>query len=223
VHGINYSIFIMLTKEDLIEAHEQGLNVQTKGGTNFKIVAYIHDAFAVQYSTSTTISWYSIDKINELQCSIEQPKPKYNGKAVKCDSVEQFIWLLNKLESKYIKYAKENYESKFNCIDLAQGTLYSTCEDYDYYNKRNYEIISFSQYCAEQGIKEPIFIQGFEVKCGYNDVVMVSDDNESWYLEKLVGIKKHPVQGWQFETQLTYYRYCRLLKRSEINEIKFID
>jgi hypothetical protein len=277
-----------LTKEDLIEAHEQCLNVQTKGGTNFKIVANIMDVFAVQYSNSTKISWYGIDKINELQCSIEQPKvdlsilnttdvfylktkkvayvftfdrkndvniyfryqlhltepnnnyvlgiqidcilelrlateseikllfpnyKKYNGRAVKCDSVEQLNWL-------YLKLGKNNEFTDIElCNTIGLGENDSFCYA-QYYAKLNYEIISFSKYCAENNIKEPIFIQGFEVKDGYNDVVMCSDDNINFTIDTLKEVRQ---DIFPFVCDHFNYKYCRLLKRSEINEIKFID
>jgi len=209
----------MLTKEQLIDAHEQGLIINTRNG-NIKIVAILNDIYGVNHcdTNSKLVKWWMFENFERNEAKIEQPKPKYNGRAVKCDTVEQFIWILNKLESKHIKYGKENYEAKFNCIDLTKGTLYTTCENFDYYDKRNYEIISFSQYCTENGINEPKWIQGFKVGKDYNDVVMVSDDNKNWEISRLLNVREctHP-----FLTERFSFKYCRYLNKEEINEIKF--
>ena len=291
----------MLTKEQLTDAHEQGLSISTRNG-NIKIVAILNNVYGVNHFNSNKVNWWLFEQFEKQEAKIEQSKPeidlsilkevgiyyakstmhnylfkiryltpkeiiwdsnillrdseiyngirgiklsyvtelrlpteselelfyskfpnlkpkKYNGRAVKCDTVEQFVWLLNKLESKHLKYGKENFESKFNCIDLSIGTLYTTCESFDYYEKRNYEIISFSDYCKENGITEPKWIQGFEVKDGYNDVVRVCDDQLSWELGRLIKVEKDSFP-FVLDSDCSW-KYCRYPKRNEINEIKF--
>ena len=286
----------MLTKQDLIDAHDQGLNVQTKGGTNFKIVAYLMDVFAVQYSNSTKISWYGIDKINELQCSIEskieidfsilnkdniyvfktklhtyiskyrsqkkeyielnsncllknnlidpfirgletcviteintptesdlelfyskfpelKPKTKYNGRAVKCDTVEQLRYVATKYKSEYLNDLKCNFVDGYNYYEFDTDTYRTEKECII----TEIEIISFSQYCTENGIVEPKWIQGFEVKDGYNDVVMVSDDNYGWYSRILKSIANNRF----IDNNGNAWMFARYPKKEEINEIKF--
>jgi hypothetical protein len=322
VHGLNNSIFIMLkkgkvqtntqqniqlqnimqlTKQQLIEAHEQGLNVQTNKG-NIKIVSILGDVYGVHHvdTNSKLVKWWLFENFERNDAKIEQPKPvdlsilkegeiyfatvasnwifkftskdniliygcyyydfenyvdinpssfsikntkelrlpteselelfytkfpelkpkKYNGRAVKCDSLEQWKWLINKLAPN--KNVNESLYSNYNLVcesDDKFGHI-GCIGDEEHFILENYEIISFSQYCAEQGIKEPIWIQGFEAKDGYNDVVMCSDNNRIWSIQVLKSVQKGQNP---FYCGFHSWKYCRLLKRSEINEIKFID
>ena len=72
-----------------------------------------------------------------------KPKPKYNGRAVKCYTVDQLQWLFKTL-------ADSNYEIKNidinNCFNI---TIVGFASE-KYYIENNYEIISFSDYCKEQ-------------------------------------------------------------------------
>jgi hypothetical protein len=206
---------MQLTKEDLIKAHEQGL-VLKYDNNEFKIVAILNDVYAINYLDSKKVMWWIYESFAD--CTIEQPKPEYNGRAVKCDSVEQLEWYCkhNNFEYTYSVLIMLVNDSKN--IGIENNAVYTD----DYAKEINYEIISFSQYCQEQGIKEPKWIQVFEVRDGYNDVVMVSDDNERFWLRKLIKVIQDTSHPFLIDGG-TQWRYCRLLKRSEINEIKFID
>lgn len=289
----------MLTKEKLTNAYEQGLSISTKSGTKLKIVANLMDVFAIQYYNSTKIEWFSIEKFNELQCTIEQhkqkidlsilkegeiyfgktnesnwifkfkeltnnnnirghffydfeyytniyegdssilkelrlptdselelfyskfpelkPKPKYNGRAVKCDTVEQILWYCKHKDSEITKSrAIELLNDYKNNLGVENNRVYSI----NYAKDMNIEIISFSDYCKENGIKEPKWIKGFEVRDGYNDVVMVSDNLKSWHINILQSVNN----GLQpFNCGFHSWKHCRYLNKNEINEIKFVD
>lgn len=178
LNGAINSVFIMsLTKENLIDAHEQGLIINTKNG-NIKIVAILNDIYGVNHFNSNQVKWWMFENFERNQATIEQPKPKYNGRAVKCDTYQQLEWFCkhknyNYTESRLIEVLND-YK---NNIGIEKNIVASD----SYAKELNYEIISFSQYCTENGITEPKWIQGFEVGKDYNDVVMVSDDNYGWY------------------------------------------
>lgn len=285
----------MLTKEQLTDAHEQGLSV-ILNGRKIQIVAIIMDVVAVKSLDSDKIIWLHLDSFFKGECIIEQPKPKidfsilkegniyylksdkssylikflysqlkdieiiwdcnyalrnnciyreingikgsfitelrlpteselelfyskfpdlkpkpkYNGRAVKCDTVEQANWLLKVTNFDY-ELTDNNYLVKIDggfCSEI-------------YAIRSNYEIISFSDYCKENGIKEPKWIQGFEIRGGYNDVVMVSSDNINWHCHLLTSVNN---KAYPFHSKSGgSWSYCRYPKRNEINEIKFID
>jgi hypothetical protein len=291
-----------LTKQQLIEAHEQGLNVQTNKG-NIKIVSILGDVYGVHHvdTNSKLVKWWMFENFERNDAKIEQPKPvdlsilkegeiyfaksdkyeyvfifkiknntalfwdanyllrdneihsycggirieyikdlrlpteselelfyskfpelkpkpQYNGRAVKCDSVEQWKWLINKVSPN--KNVNENLYLNYNLVcesDNKFGHIGCIGDD-EHFILENYEIISFSQYCAENNIKEPIWIQGFEVKDGYNDVVMVSNNSIEWYLDIL-----HRIENDKFLCIGGMWRKCRYPRKGEINEIKFID
>lgn len=204
----------MITKEQLTDAHEQGLSISTRNG-NIKIVAILNDVYGVNHcdTNSKLVKWWMFENFERNEAKIEQPKPKYNGKAVKCDTVEQANWLYKK-EYPSSKNIHHSRPCQLICI-------YLTHQGWDYEKEaieNNYEIISFSDYCKEQGIKEPKWIQGFEVRDGYNDVVMVSDDKNYWYPCILLSV--NDLEEYPFETVVLKHRYCRYLNKNEINEIK---
>lgn len=225
-NGVINSIFIMqLTKEQLTDAYEQGLSISTKSGTKLKIVANLMDIFAIQYYNSTKIEWFSIEKFNELQCTIEQPKPKYNGRSVKCDTVEQWQWLNLSLKEKELDL---HYFAKANCICISDKNhlFVGKVHNEEHFKHEGYEIISFSDYCKEKGITEPKWIQGFEVKDGYNDVVMVSDDkisiNTSFPNVEIRILKEVREHEYPFKMQDgSLFEYARYPRKNEFNEIKF--
>jgi hypothetical protein len=281
----------MLTKEQLIDAHEQGLSINTRNG-NIKIVCILGDVYGVNHcdTNSKLVKWWMFENFERNQATIEQPKPKidlsilkegeiyyakstmynylfkfrystqseiiwdsnvllrdseiynlsggiklsyvtelrllteselelfyskfpelkpkkYNGRAVKCDTVDQSNWLgsfelsQSDIDNNYVVKTDGGYCSKLFAIE------------------NNYEIISFSQYCTENGINEPKWIQGFEVGKDYNDVVMVSDDNVVWYIDILNSVS---IDG-HFNCTVGEWVYCRYPRKDEINEIKFID
>ena len=285
-----------LTKENLIDAHEQGLIINTKNG-NLKIVAILNDIYGVNHFNSNKVQWWMFENFERNQATIEQPKPKidlsilkegeiyfiksdknsyifkflhtrsyntviiwnynfalrnsciyregdginilyitelrlptelelelfyskfpelkpkkYNGRAVKCDTVEQANWMLN----------KTNFDFEFSQSDIDNNYVVKIEGGYCsklFAIKNNYEIISFTQYCTENGIVEPKWIQGFEVKDGYNDVVMVSDDNYGWYSRILKSIANNRF----IDNNGNAWMFARYPKKEEINEIKFID
>jgi hypothetical protein len=298
VHGINNSIFIMLTKQQLIEAHEQGLNVLTKEGTA-KIIDTLNNIYAIEYYNKGLVVWHTFEQLQSIIETIEQPKPKvdlsilkegeiyyiksekyeyififkirtnsnvlwdankllrdydihlycggirieyikelrlpteselelfystfpelkpkkYNGRAVKCDSIEQMRYLSTKYKSEYLQYIESNLKDGYYFYEFDSDTyrMEKECEKY------NIEIISFTQYCAENNIKEPKWIQGFEVGKEYNDVVMCSYDNILFIPQILTGVFN---TNYPFVCENGDYVYCRYARRNEINEIKFID
>lgn len=143
-----------------------------------------------------------------------KPK-KYNGRAVNCDSLEQANYVSNMVYG-------DSYTPIVGyfcvCIKHPNNQL-GWNQSVEYMENCNYEIISFSQYCQENNIKEPIFIQGFEVGKDYNDVVMVSDDNYGWYSRILKSIANNRF----IDNNGNAWMFARYPKKREINEIKFID
>jgi len=128
--------------------------------------------------------------------------------------------LINKLAIN--KKVNESLYSNYNLVcesDDKFGHI-GCIGDEEHFILENYEIISFSQYCQEQGIDEPKWIQGFEIGKEYNDVVMCSYDNKLFEPQILTGV---------FDTNYPFvcvrgdYVYCRYPRKGEINEIKFID
>ncbi len=209
---------MQLTKEKLTDAYEQGLSISTRNG-NLKIVAILNDVYGVNHFNSNKVNWWLFEQFEKQEAKIEQPKPKYNGRAVKCDSVEQLQWLFKTL-------ADSNYEIKNidinNCFNI---TIVGFASE-KYYIENNYEIISFSDYCKENGITEPKWIQGFEVKDGYNDVVMVSDDkisiNTSFPNVEIRILKEVREHEYPFKMQDgSLFEYARYPRKNEFNEIKF--
>lgn len=215
LNGAINSVFIMsLTKENLIDAHEQGLIINTKNG-NIKIVAILNDIYGVNHFNSNQVKWWMFENFERNQATIEQPKPKYNGRAVKCDTYQQLEWFCkhknyNYTESRLIEVLND-YK---NNIGIEKNIVASD----SYAKELNYEIISFSQYCTENGITEPKWIQGFEVGKDYNDVVMVSDDNYGWYSRILKSIANNRF----IDNNGNAWMFARYPKKGEINEIKFI-
>jgi len=292
----------MLTKEQLTDAYEQGLSINTRNG-NIKIVTILGDVYGVNHceTNSKLVKWWMFENFERNQATIEQPnpkvylsilnegeiyyaksdkyeyvfifkiknntalvwdanyllrdneihsycggirieyikdlrlpteselelfyskfpelkpKPQYNGRAVKCDTVEQWQWLTQSL-GKFINI--QLFESNCCvCIQDKKNEYIGTIRDEQHFKHECYEIISFSQYCTENGINEPKWIQGFEVKDGYNDVVMVSDDNKNWEIEVLREVMDitNPFSCSRFS-----FKYCRYLNKEEINEIKFV-
>lgn len=291
----------MITKEQLTDAHEQGLIISTRNG-NIKIVAILNDVYGVNHFSSNKVQWWLFEQFEKQEATIEQPKPKidfsilkegdiyfakstmyeyvfkfrissesaiiwdsnillrdseiyngsggiklnyvtelrlpteselelfyskfpdlkpkkYNGRAVKCDTVDQLQWLFKTL-------ADSNYEIKNidinNCFNI---TIVGFASE-KYYIENNYEIISFSQYCKENGITEPKWIQGFEVRDGYNDVVMVSDDkisiNTSFPNVEIRILKEVREHEYPFKMQDgSLFEYARYPRKNEFNEIKF--
>ena len=217
-NGVINSIFIMqLTKQQLTDAYEQGLSINTKNG-NIKIVAIINDIYGVNHFNSNKVQWWLFEQFGKQEAKIEYPKPKYNGRAVKCDTVEQWQWVNLSLKEKELDL---HYFNKANCICISDKNplFVGKVHNEEHFKHEGYEIISFSDYCKEQGIEEPKWIQGFEVKDGYNDVVMVSDSGNDWYIDILNSVS---IDG-NFYCTGGEWVYCRLLRKGEIKEIKFID
>lgn len=205
---------MQLTKEQLIDAHEQGSIINTRNG-NIKIVAILGDVYGVNHcdTNSKLVKLWMFENFERNQATIEQHKPKYNGRAVKCDTVEQANWLLN----------KTNFDFEFSQSDIDNNYLVKIEGGYCskiFAIKNNYEIISFSQYCTENGIKEPKWIQGIEVKDGYNEIVSCSNDNVNFRIDILKIVYSDNCQ-FPFTCVNGSYRYARYPRKEEINEIKF--
>lgn len=203
-----------LTKEQLTDAYEQGLSISIKNG-NIKIVAILDNVYGINHFNTKQVQWWLFEQFEEQEATIEQPKPKYNGRAVKCDTVEQANWLLFKINATF--NLKDEVRKNIDFVIDINEKQWSSSKSF--YEKLNYEIISFSDYCKENGITEPKWIQGFEVKDGYNDVVMVSDDNYGWYSRILKSIANNRF----IDNNGNAWIYARYPKRNEINEIKFVD
>lgn len=205
---------MQLTKEQLIDAHEQGSIINTRNG-NIKIVAILNDIYGVNHFNSNKVQWWMFENFERNQAIIEQHKQKYNGRAVKCDTVEQANWLYKKEYS----CSKNIHNSKpFELI-----CIYLTHQGWDYEKeaiKNNYKIISFSQYCTENSIVEPKYIQGFEVKDGYNEIVSCSNDNVNFRIDILKIVYSDNCE-FPFTCVNGSYRYVRYPHKEEINEIKF--
>lgn len=293
-----------LTKQQLIEAHEQGLTVQTNKG-NIKIVSILGDVYGVHHidTNSKLVKWWLFENFERNDAKIKQtnkvdlsilkegeiyylesnkykyifkfrytynnellwdscnllrenevydycggirvsyitelrlpteielelfyskfpelkPKPKYNGRAVKCDSVEQMSFINSELNEKVFN---TQFLNSNNCICISDKNSYfiGKIHNEEHFKHECYEIISFSQYCTENGITEPNWIQGFEAKDGYNDVVMVSADKNTWHCHLLTSVnnKEYPFHSKSGGS----WSYCRYPRKGEINEIKFID
>ena len=213
----------MLTKEQLTDAHEQGLSISTRNG-NIKIVCILNDVYGVNHFNSNKVYWWLFEQFEKQEAKIEQFKPKYNGRAVKCDNLEQ------------IKFVAKNEGSKLNIEhytfnDWNQCIIIETKEIYELHRtdklsvNPNLEIISFSDYCKENGITEPKWIQGFEIGKQYNDVVMVSDDNKNWCIDllRVVNIDEDDNFSPYFNCLNNNWKYCRYPRKNEINEIKFVN
>lgn len=288
-----------LTKEQLTDAHEQGLSISTRNG-NIKIVAILNDVYGVNHFSSNKVQWWLFEQFEKQESTIEQHKQKidfsilkegeiyfakstmyeyvfkfrissesaiiwdsnillrdgefyngsggiklnyvtelrlpteseleifyskfpelnpkkYNGRAVKCDTVEQILWYCKHKDLEITKSrAIELLNDYKNNLGVENNRVYSI----NYAKDMNIEIISFSDYCKEQGIKEPKWIKGFEVRDGYNDVVMVSDNLKSWHINILQSVNN----GLQpFNCGFHSWKHCRYLNKNEINEIKFVD
>jgi len=210
-----------LTKENLIDAHEQGLSINTKNG-NIKIVAILNDIYGVNHFNSNQVKWWMFENFERNEAKIEQPKPKID---------------LSILKEGEIYYAKgiSNYEYIF---------IFDNINDYKIIVKKglcvqdNFETSSFIAkknnlielrlptelelelfYSKFPELKPKKYIQGFEVKDGYNDVVMVSDDNYGWYSRILKSIANNRF----IDNNGNAWMFARYPKKEEINEIKFID
>ena len=211
-----------LTKEQLTDAHEQGLSISTRNG-NIKIVTILGDVYGVNHFSSNKVQWWLFEQFEKQEATIEQPKPKidfsilkegeiyfakstmyeyvfkfrissesaiiwdsnillrdseiyngsggiklnyvtelrlpteselelfyskfpelkpkpkYNGRAVKCYTVEQANWLL-----KLINFNYEIVDNKY--LVKTDGGICSEI----YAIRSNYEIMSFSDYCKEK-------------------------------------------------------------------------
>jgi hypothetical protein len=209
-----------LTKKQLIDAHEQGLSINTRNG-NIKIVCILGDVYGVNHcdNNSKLVKWWMFENFERNEAKIEQTKPKYNGKAVKCDTVEQLRYIATKCNSIYLHAIEHNFKEGFNYYQLILDT-YRYKEECE---KEHIEIISFSQYCTENGINEPKWIQGFEVKDGYNDVVICSNDANyrTYSFDVLKTVYNHCNNT--FCCIGNTWKYCRYPHKNEINEIKFVD
>ena len=128
----------MITKEQLTDAYEQGLSISTRNG-NIKIVAILNDVYGVNHFNSNKVNWWLFEQFEKQEAKIEQPKPKYNGRAVKCYTVEQANWLL-----KLINFNYEIVDNKY--LVKTDGGICSEI----YAIRSNYEIMSFSDYCKEK-------------------------------------------------------------------------
>lgn len=302
-NGVTNSVFIMqLTKEQLTDAHEQGLSISTRNG-NIKIVAILNDVYGVNHcdTNSKLVKWWMFENFERNEAKIEQhkpnidlsilkegeiyylkrtmyhymfkfrhltpkaiiwdsnillrdseiyngsggiklnyvtelrlpteselelfyskfpdlkPKPKYNGRAVKCDTVEQILWYCKHKDLEITKSrAIELLNDYKNNLGVENNRVYSI----NYAKDMNIEIISFSDYCKENGITEPKWIQGFEVGKDYNDVVMVSDDDINYVVGRLIKVVDNDNYPFHLDNE-EYYKHCRYLNKNEINEIKF--
>jgi hypothetical protein len=169
-----------------------------------------------------------VDSISELRLPTESElelfyskfpelKPKkYNGRVVKCDTVYQLEWYCKhkKLEYTYSVLIMLVNDSKN--IGIKDNSVYTD----DYAKELNYEIISFSQYCTENGITEPKWIQGFEVGKDYKEIVSCSNDNVNFRIDILKIVYSDNCE-FPFTCVNGSYRFARYPRKDEINEIKF--
>lgn len=137
----------MITKEQLTDAYEQGLSISTRNG-NIKIIAILGDVYGVNHcdTNSKLVKWWMYENFERNEAKIEQPKQKYNGRAVKCETVEQLRYIATRHKSEYIEYADNNFFERFNYYEYDTDTYRTEQECI----KAELEIISFSDYCKEK-------------------------------------------------------------------------
>ena len=134
--------------DTLIDENENTLLIEIKAPNS--VVAICNDA---------EIITYLFNELNDNGYSLKK-EPQYSGTAVKCESHEQIEWLCERLSGdRYIHYCQGNFEDNYNYIDLDNSTVLTEIQC----KKNNYQIISFSEYCHQEGIEEPKWIQGFLV------------------------------------------------------------
>ena len=60
----------MLTKEQLIDAHDQGSIINTKNG-NLKIVAILNDIYGVNHFNSNKVQWWMFEQFEKQNAIIK--------------------------------------------------------------------------------------------------------------------------------------------------------
>lgn len=191
-----------MTKQELQEAFEQGLELELDD-TNIKIIQIIDNIYFVSFNGSANLLACTIDRFKSAEVI---NKPKYNGKAVKCDNIEQIRYLSKDTRHDYEFNASK--ENRYYLLGFGY-LLYKEC-----CIENNYEIISFSDYCKEQGIEEPKWNQGFEVRDGYNDLVMVRDNDFTEWKGRILSMV---TEFYFIDKQGSPWKYARLPKKDEFN------
>ena len=146
-----------MTKKELQEAFEQGLELQLEH-TTAKIIQIIDNVYFISHNGTSNVWTCTIDRFKNAKVIYQN---KYNGKAIKSKMV-----------------------------------------------------ISFSDYCKEQGIEEPKWNQGFEVRDGYNDLVLIRDfKSEQW----MGAILSKVTEKKFIDNAGIYWNHARLPKKDEFN------
>ena len=142
---------------------------------------------------------YSFNELVKYNYLLKEPK-QYNSTAVKCDTVEQANWLLEKLDFGF-RLSQKQIQNKA-CIyveDINRGTW-----DYQIDVSSKIQVISFSEYCKQEGIEEPPLYCGFEV---------------GDYSEKNVWVKVSDISIENAKNQNNAYRLLTV----DNNKYPFID
>lgn len=198
----------MITREEF-DNLKQG-DVLICGGDEFKVNHVVNDV-AVIMNKYNTVYHHSFWELKNFSF---KTKPKYKGRAVKCDSVEQANWLQKRLNPLFDSICHSQKDSII-CV-------YLTDKGWDYeeaIDKEMYEIISFSQYYQENNITEPKWFKGFEVKKGYNDIMIVSGSNNN---ECVRLIEEVSYNCFIDDIKMKWIN-ARYPSKGEINPIKFVD
>lgn len=213
-----------LTKEQLIDAHEQGSIINTRNG-NIKIVAILGDVYGVNHcdTNSKLVKLWMFENFERNQATIEQPKPKidlsilkegeiYYAKGISTyeyififDSIDDYKIIVKKGLSVQDNFITGTFLAKKN--QLIELRLPTESELELFYSK-------FPK------LKPKKYIQGFEVKDGYNEIVSCSNDNVNFRIDILKIVYSDNCE-FPFTCVNGSYRYARYPRKEEINEIKF--
>ena len=213
---------MQLTKEQLTDAHEQGLSISTRNG-NIKIVAILNDVYGVNHcdTNSKLVKWWMFENFERNEAKIEQPKPKIDFSILK----EGDIYFAKSTMYEYVFKFRISSESAIiwdSNILLRDSEIYNGSGGIKLNYVTELRLPTESElelfYSKFPELKPKKYIQGFEVGKEYNDVVMVSDDLKSWHINILQSVNN----GLQpFNCGFHSWKHCRYLNKNEINEIKF--
>ena len=215
---------MQLTKEQLIDAHEQGSIINTRNG-NIKIVAILGDVYGVNHcdTNSKLVKLWMFENFERNQATIEQHKPKIDLSILK----EGEIYFAKSTMYNYLFKLRYSTQSEIiwdsNVLlrdneinNLSAGIKLSYVSELRLPTESELELF----YSRFPELKPKKYIQGFEVKDGYNEIVSCSNDNVNFRIDILKIVYSDNCQ-FPFTCVNGSYRYVRYPHKEEINEIKF--
>jgi hypothetical protein len=231
LNGAINSVFIMsLTKEQLINAHDQGLVINTRNG-NLKIVAILNDIYGVNHFNSNKVQWWMFENFERNQATIEQPKPKIDLSILKEGEI-----YFGKTKNSQVVFKYKNIDTEIHSYAMyfiGYNTKFTNCNMCDVDNITELRLPTESElelfYSRFPELKPKKYIQGFEVGKNYNDVVFVSDSHLSIntsFPNVSMRILKEVREDIDYPFIMhdnSMFAYARYPHKEEINEIKFID